>query len=172
MGKAVQDPGPLADPVDGPAVILLVQEKSRLLSILNINDISDTIFRDPDFGIKRLCQETLVTGQAFFFTHFGITPLIDSADHDPVRRQHLGQGCQDQSLDPLRADRQGLHDQHILVFVDRQTRQEIRFSEDDPAAGGINDMLAIVPGRLHPFFQESSCDPVLLSAGEDPDPDP
>ena len=37
------------------------------------------------------------------------------------------------------------HYQYIREFIDDNTRQEIRLSEDQTAAGGINSLLAVIP---------------------------
>ena len=50
MGKAVQYPGILAQPLDGQAVVFLVQEEAGLLTVLHIHLIAHAVFHDLHLG--------------------------------------------------------------------------------------------------------------------------
>ena len=172
MGEAVQHIRAPADLMDGPAVFLLVQEKARLLAVLHIHDVADAVFRDGDLRFKRLSQEALEALQTFLFADFGIRSFIDASDLYAVLCQDFCQGLQYDPLDLFHSQSQGLGHQDVFVLVYGKTRQEIRLAEDDPAGGGINDFLPVVPGGPDPPFQEGSGDLFRLFPGQDPDPDP
>ena len=133
MGEAVQDAGARAEPGDGAPVFLLIQEKAGLLAVFHIDDIADAIFRDRDPGVEGLSDKALKARQTLFFTDLGVAPLIDPPDHDPILRQDLHQGGEQEGLEPVDAQGQGLHDQNILVLVHGQPRQEVRLAEDQAA---------------------------------------
>ena len=152
MGKAVQNVRSPADLMDGPAVVLLVQEKAGLLAVFHVHDVADAVFRDGDLCIKGLCQKSLEALQAFLFPYLGVAPFIDAPDLYAVFGEDLRKGRKDISLDPLAPQGQGFHYQDILVLVHGQAGQKVGFPEDDPAGGGVDDVLSVFPGTADSFL--------------------
>ena len=150
MGKAVQHPGPFAQFRRRPAVIFLIQEESGLLPFLHIHIIAHAVLHDLYFRVEWFADEALDALHSFLFAHLRVTPLIDAADMDAVGFHQFFQDINDHDLEPVDPQRQGLHHQHVGKFIDHQTRKEIRFAEDHPAAGNvIHNFLPVFPRILH-----------------------
>ena len=88
MGKAVQHPGILTELLNGQTVILLIQEKACLLTVLHIHQIADTVFHDFHIGIKGFADEAFDTLHALFFPFPGVASLIDAANLHAVPGQY------------------------------------------------------------------------------------
>ena len=168
MRKAVQDLRASAEPVDRAAVVLLVQEESRLLAVLYIHDIADAVLGDLYFGIEGRREEPLLARQSLELPDLGVTALVDAADLYAVLRQDFYERRKDMSLEAVDAERQRFDNQHVLVLVHREPRQEVRLSEDQAAAGGVYDLFAVLPRVPHALRKERRCDRVLPAARQEP----
>ena len=91
MRKAVKHLFAFADRMDRLAVILLIQEKARLLSIFHVYDIMHPVFNDLHLRVKRLTDKSFIPRQPLLFPHLGIAPLIDAPDMDAVLFQKIDQ---------------------------------------------------------------------------------
>ena len=89
MCKAVQYIHTLCHRPDCLTVVLLIQEKSRLLTVLYINNIFHIILCDADIRIKLFSYEAFCLLKALFFTFFCITAFIDAPDNDTVFSHYL-----------------------------------------------------------------------------------
>ena len=91
MGKTVKHFCILTDPLYGKAVVFLIQEKSGLLSVLNVHNITDAVFRNLHFCIKRLSDKSRPKLHSLFGTLFRIASLIDSPDRHVMLGQNFFQ---------------------------------------------------------------------------------
>ena len=64
--------------MNGLPIILLIQEKSGLLTVFHIHLVLHTIFLNLHQRIKLFPQKSFHTLHAFLFPDFGITSLVDS----------------------------------------------------------------------------------------------
>ena len=87
MGKAVQHFCAFAELLDCQSVILLIKEKSGLLTFGDINVVLYAVLADLHLRIEGLGQKALYPLHSFEFTHFGIASLINAADPDAVFRE-------------------------------------------------------------------------------------
>ena len=133
MCKAVQYFFAGAELPDGFAVVFLVKEKSGFLTVFDIYDIFDTVFLDRDTGIKRLADKAFVAFHAFLKAYFGIASFINAADVDAILLQDLDKGSKKESLELFDSKGQRLDNKYILIFVNRESRKKVGFSEDDAA---------------------------------------
>ena len=153
MRKAVQHIHPPAQLLNSETVVLLVEEKAGFLSVFYIDVVADAIFRNCDAGVKFFPDKSFVSLHAFLKALFGIAALIDTADRDSVLEQDFFQDGHEFLLQAVDPKREGFHDQHVFIFVDRKPRQEIRFAKDDPAAGCVHSPLPVFP-RSHEALPE------------------
>ena len=153
MRKAVQHIHPPAQLLNSETVVLLVEEKAGFLSVFYIDVVADAIFRNRDAGVKFLPDKSFAPLHAFLEALFGIAALVDAADRDTVPQQNLLQDGHEFLLQAVDPKREGFHDQHVFIFVDRKPRQEIRFAKDDPAAGCVHSPLPVFP-RSHEALPE------------------
>ena len=61
MGEAVQHLFILTETMNGGTIILLIQEKSGLLSVLYIHHVMHTVLHDLYFRVKRFADEAFIT---------------------------------------------------------------------------------------------------------------
>ena len=87
--EAVEDTFSFADLVDRKTVVFLVKEETGLLTVLNVNDIFDSVFYDLNFGVKWLANESFHTLHAFLETYFRIASFVNAADRDSVLSKNL-----------------------------------------------------------------------------------
>ena len=151
MREAVEDALPLTDPLHRPSIILLVKEKTGLLSIHDIDHILDAILGDLDIRVKLRTDEALIHVHAFLFPNRRVAPLVDAADMDAVLPKNLHEILENHRLQTIHAERERLHHQHILIFIDRKSRESVRLAEDYTAGIRVraHDGLPVFPRRLH-----------------------
>ena len=89
MGEAVQYSRAFTELLDRKSVIFLIKEKSCLLTILDIDNIFDTVFRDLHISVKFLSDKAFDTLHAFIQTYLGIASLIDSLYFDAILSQYF-----------------------------------------------------------------------------------
>ena len=130
MGKAVQYLFVGAESVNCLSVVFLVQEKSGLLSVFHIHDVTDTIFCDFNLCGERVADEAFEAFHAFLQAYLCIAALIDTTDHDTILCQHLFHKRKDRRLQTVDPKRQGFHHQHVGELVHHNARQEIGLPED------------------------------------------
>ena len=157
--------------MDRPPVVLLIQEEAGLLAVFHIYNIADAVLGDQYFGIEGFCEEAFFTRHAFQLTDLGVAALIDAAHFDPVLSERLHQSCQNVSLEAVDAERQGFHDQHVFIFIDGQTGQEIRFAKQKAAAGRVDHFLSVLPRALHALCQKRGRHGLVFAAGQEADSD-
>ena len=152
MRKAVQHFCILTEPLNGQAVVFLIQEKSRFLSVLYIYQIADAVFLNLYLGIKRLSEKALTPLHPLFFPFLCIASLIDAPDCDAVLGQYFLEKPDQRLFHPVNAKGQGLDYQNIGKFIYYKARQKIRFPENHTAGAGIHGRFAVILGPLqaHP----------------------
>ena len=84
MRAAVQHCSSPGKCTDRSAVVFLVQEETGLLAVLNIDQISDPVFRDLQYRICRLAVPAFVLFQSLTFPQCAFIAFIDAFDHDAV----------------------------------------------------------------------------------------
>ena len=134
MCKAVQDSRILAEFLDRKTVVFLIQEKSCLLSVLDIDLIFHSIFDNLNKSRELRSDEALVKFHSFLLADFGITSLVDSTDVDSVLCKNFPDKFEDHFFPAVDSKCKGLYDQNILKFVNCQARQEICLTKDQAAA--------------------------------------
>ena len=149
MGKAVQHPGILTELLNGQTVILLIQEKACLLTVLHIHQIADIVFHDFHIGIKGFADKAFDTLHALFFPFPGVASLIDAADRDAILFQNTLQFFNNRLFHPIDTQRQRLYHQHIRELIYDHTRNPVRLAENHTAAGSVHRLLPILPGRFY-----------------------
>ena len=92
MGKTVKHTCIFANLLNRKAVVFLIQEKSGLLSVLYIHKVTDAVFRNLHFRIKRLSDKSGPKLHSLFGTLFRIASLIDSPDRHVMLGQNFFQG--------------------------------------------------------------------------------
>ena len=171
--EAVEDALPLADSLHRPTVILLVEEKSGLLSIHHVDHILDTVLGDLDIRIEFRADEALIHVHAFLFPNRRVAPLVNAADVDAVFPEDCHEILENHRLQTIHAERERLHHQHILIFIDRQSRQSVGLAEDHTAGIRVlaHDGLPVFPRRLHTIAQKCRVDRLLPPAAQHPHTD-
>ena len=89
MGKTVQNLFPFTDPLHGKTIILLIQEKSGLLSVHNVYHIMDAILHNLHIRVKLCSDKSLYLRQAFLRALVRIASLVNATNADPVLRKCL-----------------------------------------------------------------------------------
>ena len=82
--EAVQHLCILAKSLDCQTIVFLIQEKSCLLSVFDINHISDTIFHNLNFGIKFFTDKAFDSLHAFILTNLCIASFIHATDRNSI----------------------------------------------------------------------------------------
>ena len=171
MGETVQHFCIPAEALYGQTVVFLVQEESGLLAVLHIYQVADAVFCDLYFCVKGFADKAFDAFHPFLQPDFGIAAFVDAADVDAVVGKDFFQDRQDRQFQAVDAQGQGLHHQHVGKFIHHQSGEEVRLSEQEPAAAGIAGRLAVVPGRLDAFCEKCLVDHMLFSTGHKADPD-
>ena len=70
---------------------------------------------------------------------------------DAVLPKNLHEILENHRLQTIHAERERLHHQHILIFIDRKSRESVRLAEDYTAGIRVcaHDGLPVFPRRLH-----------------------
>ena len=169
MCEAVQYLLSFADSLHSQPVIFLVEEETCLLSILHVYHVMNTIFHNLDIGVKRLSNEAFYLLQTFFLTFFGITSLIHATNMDTVLCHTLFQQSNDCFLESIDSKCQRFHYKYILIFINHDSRQEIRFPEYHTAGRSIYRIFTIIPGCLHPVSEKRLINLLLFISGHHTD---
>ena len=146
MGEAVQHPAAAGQGLDGQPVVLLIQEKAGLLPLGHVHLIADAVLHNLHHRIEGVGQEALHPLHALLEAHLGVASLVDAPDGDAVLLQKIHQQRQNGGFQPVDAQGQGLHHQHVGKLVHHQAGEEIGLPEDHPAGGGVHRVLAVLPG--------------------------
>ena len=155
VGKAVQHPRASAQFRRCPAVIFLIQEESRLLSVFYVHVVAHAVLHDLHLRVKRFADKALDALHALLLAHLRVTPLVHAADMDAVRLHQLLQDINDHPLEPVDPKRQGFHDQHVRELIHHKPGQKVRLPEDHAAARDIiHDLLPVLPRILHPHAEK------------------
>ena len=171
MGETVQHFFAFAEALHSQTVVFLVQEEAGLLPVFHIHQIAHAVFQNLYFRVKRLSDKSFQTFHSFLLPDFGVAPFIDPADTDPVLGQYALQDLQDGEFQPVNSQSERFHHQHIRKFIHHQTRQKIRFAENEPAAAGITHRFPVVPRVSHPAFQKCFINEMFFLAGHKAHPD-
>ena len=78
---------------------------------------------------------------------------------------------EDERLETVDPQSQGLYDQNILIFIDGNAGKEIRLSEDHTAGGCVDHLFSIVPGGADPGFQKSRRNGLVFFSAQHTDAD-
>ena len=113
VSEAVQHARIPAEFLHSQPVIFLIQEKSGLLAVLYVHQITNTVFRDFHVRIKRLSQKALNPFHALFFPFLRIASLIDAADPDSILQKRCFQFLHNHFFHTIHAESQGLYHKHI-----------------------------------------------------------
>ena len=89
MSKTVQNLFPLTDPLHGKAVVLLIQEKSGLLSVHDVHHIMNAILHNLHVRVKLCSDKSLYLRQPFLRALVRIASLVNATNADPVLRKCL-----------------------------------------------------------------------------------
>ena len=154
MCKAVQYPRIFTKLLNRKTIIFLVKEKSCLLSVFDIDLISDTIFLNFDKCRKFFPDKSFVQFHTFLLTDFCIASLINTADRNTVFRENFLNKIQNQLFPAIDSKRQRLYDQNILKLVNHKSRKKIRLAKDHAAARSIRNLFAVFPCIPHALLKK------------------
>ena len=168
MGEAVQGPAALCQGLDSQAIVLLIQKEAGLLPLGHVHLVADAVLHDLHHRVEGLGQKVLHPLHALLQAHLGVAALIDAPDGVAVLGQHLHQNVQDGRFQPVDAQGQGLHHQHVGKLVHHQTGEEVGLPEDHPAGGGVHRVLAVLPRGPHPALQKRLVDDGVGVPGQGP----
>ena len=131
----------------------------------------NSVFCDRNLCVKRSGKEALFSFHAFLLPDFCVTSFINPADVYAILFQNLSKRLQNYRLQQIGSESQRFYNQNILIFINGKSGQQIRVSEDNPAAGSVNDMTAVIPGVPDALFQENWRDILCLFPGQYADSD-
>ena len=135
----------------------------------------------PDLGLggggvafTRQLEPALALLEALFGTQGLVIPLVDAVDGLAVGPQHFGEEGEEDGLQLLHADAEGLGDEDVVEAVHGQAGELVGLAEDDPAGrevGRLEDGLAVGPGVLDAAAPEAGVEGVVGVAGDEADAD-
>ena len=177
------------------AVVLLVQEKARLLAVLEINLVAHAVFHDLRGGGTEIlstrrawCQRietclAVFTGRArepprrklkaLQLASCHVVALVQAADGHAVLGEHLEQHREDHRLELLHAHGQRFGDQHVVEAVHHQAREAVGFRKQHAAAAGVfaHDGFAVFPRPRHLALPERAVERIVGVARDKADAD-
>ena len=179
VGEAVQHGVAGGEAGDCPAVVLLVEEEAGLLAVLEIDVVVDAVLADLGLGgggvdLTRQLEPALALLEALFGTQGLVVPLVDAVDGLAVGPQDFGEEGEEDGLQLLHADAEGLGDEDVVEAVHGQAGELVGLAEDDPAGrevGRFEDSLAVGPGVLDAAAPEAGVEGVVGVAGDEADAD-
>ena len=179
VGEAVQHGVAGGEAGDCPAVVLLVEEEAGLLAVLEIDVVVDAVLADLGLGgggvaLTRQLEPALALLEALFGTQGLVVPLVDAVDGLAVGPQDFGEEGEEDRLQLLHADAEGLGDEDVVEAVHGQAGELVGLAEDDPAGrevGRLEDGLAVGPGVLDAAAPEAGVEGVVGVAGDEADAD-
>ena len=179
VGEAVQHGVAGGEAGDRPAVVLLVEEEAGLLAVLEIDVVVDAVLADLGLGgggvaLTRQLEPALALLEALFGPQGLVVPLVDAVDGLAVGPQHFGEEGEEEGLQLLHADAEGLGDEDVVEAVHGQAGELVGLAEDDPAGrevGGLEDGLAVGPGVLDAAAPEAGVEGIVGVAGDEADAD-
>ena len=179
VGEAVQHGVSGGEACHGPAVVLLVEEETGLLAVLEIDVIVDAVLADLGLGgggvrLTRQLEPALVLLEALLGAQSLVVPLVDAVDGLAVGPQHLGEEGEEEGLELLHPHAEGLGDEDVVEAVHGQARELVGLTKDDPAGrevGRLKDGLAVGPRILHPTPPEAGVEGIVGVAGDETDAD-
>ena len=154
MCKAVQNFRTFAKLLDCQSVILLIQEKSCLLSVLYINFIFYAIFFNLHKRWKLRSDKTFNHFHSFLFAHLHITSLVNTPDRDSILCQNFLNKLYDRFFKTINSQCQWLNYQHIWKFVHYNSRKKICFCEDQTTTSCIYHLPAVLPCITYTLLQK------------------
>ena len=134
MCEAVQYSRIFTQLLDRKTIIFLIKEKSCLLSVFDIDLISDTVFLNLDKCRKFFSDKSLVQFHTFLFTDFCIASLINTANCNTVLRENFLNKIQNQFFPAVYSECKRLHDQHILKLINDKSREKVCLAKNYTAA--------------------------------------
>ena len=159
--EAVQHPHARHKRRDGGAVFLLVEEKARLLALLDIHQKAHAVFLHLH-AIRHLAKEQArLLAQALQLAHGHVVSLVHAA-----RRKLLHQRVHDIALEPLHAKAENLQHDHVAELVRDHSGQAVALGEDQAAAVQVRKAAAVVQRAMDPPADERRVDG-LVPPGED-----
>ena len=147
MGEAVQNRRPGAELLNRQTVVLLVQEKARLLPVLHIHLIADAVFGYHNIRIKRFREETFRAFHALELSDLRIASLVHAAKNDAVLREDIAKRRENHILEAVRSQGKGLNHADVLEFVHHDSGKPVGLAENHPAGRGVHGFLSILPRR-------------------------
>ena len=166
MCKAVQHFRIFAKSLDCQTVVFLIQEKSGLLSVLDVHFIFYTILFNLNDRRKFFSDKSLGKFHSFLAADLCITSLIDTPDLDPVLCKNILQRLNDRSLKAVDPKCQRLYYQHVRKLIHNKARKKICLPEDHAAASDVYDFFAVFPGITDTLPQKVLIDLSVLISGE------
>ena len=173
------------------AVVFLVQEKARLLTVL----VAHAVFHDLRGGGTEILSarragsqrvETCLAAficrarepprrqlKAFQLAGCHVVALVQAADGNAVLGEHLEQHREDHRLELLHANRKRFGDQHVVEAVHHQAREAICLREQHAAAAGVfaHDGFAVLPRPRHLALPERAVERIVGVARDKADAD-
>ena len=133
------------------AVILLVEEKARLLTVDIVNIVQDTVFADRHMTVQ-VRLEVIERHKAgallhpLFFPELDVVALVDRVDLLTAGTQRLQQEREQLRLAQLHTQREHLRDQDRAEAVDCQPRKPVRLAKNQAAIVKIraHDRTAVI----------------------------
>ena len=177
------------------AVVLLVQEKARLLAVLEINLVAHAVFHDLRGGgtevlstrrarcqrietcfagfVGRACEPSRRQLKAFQLACCHVVALVQAADGNAILGEHLEQHREDHRLELFHAHGQRFGDQHVVEAVHHQAREAICLREQHAAAAGIfaHDGFAVLPRPCHLALPKRAVERIVGVARDKADAD-
>ena len=163
----------------GPAVVLLVEEETGLLAVLEIDVVVDAVLADLGLGgggvrLTRQLEPALVLPEALLGAQSLVVPLVDAVDGLAVGPQHLGEEGEEEGLELLHPHAESLGDEDVVEAVHGQARELVGLTKDDPAGREVvrlKDGLTVGPRILHPTPPEAGVEGIVGVAGDETNAD-
>ena len=135
----------------------LIQEIACLLAVFNIHVQLQAVFTDHRLRFE-ICRfiEAFVLFKAFLLSCGNVIALINPVNLNSFLCEHFPQKVIDHLSAHFKAGAADLGDQDVIVKIDDQSGQKIRFRKNQPAVGEIVRIggFAEFPGSLQSVFKE------------------
>ena len=133
MRETVEHATSRGDLAHGAAVVLLVKEKAGFLALLDVKPEDDAVFAHLELGAAFTLPPARMTRQPLLVAGGHVVSLVDALYLLAIGLQDVEQQLVEHRLEALHPDGAHLRDEHVLVAVDDQPRQAVRFGKDDSA---------------------------------------
>ena len=175
MREAVEHAQTRRNAADRLPVILLIEEKPRLLSVDVIHVVADAVFRDlrmsGKLGRKSASRiEALALFQSLALSQSGLVSLIERTDRLTVLAQQPHERIEEHLLALLHAEREHLRHENVREAIHREPGEHVRLAEDQPAATVVraHDLPAVVQRIAKAPLEKRCVKAVVGIARDDP----